>query len=892
MNLIKITELSTEIGLSSRTLRYYEEAGLITSVRPQFEKYRFYDEQNVQRLRQIMVLRKMQIPIKDIVRIYESHEMSAITQVFVDKINEIDGEVTALSELKRIINEFLQKMIEKGIKQISALPLLYEEMDKQLTSRENINMEQKNFALSEALNEVSEKLAKPLDISIIRLPKMRVLSSYLKDDAETSDTTAFMRYLQMNGMKADNYGSFEYQENDCDVMITKIADGFTNDSNFTDFIFDGGYFAAANVYLDDDLAQSFYSLVKSFDDNKFYQIDYTADGNLRHAAMLENLISPDERRQLVALYVPVKKRIPDVSLYPKPTEITNITVGVLKKQNPILWEKEVELDKLTPINNPHYRVMENGEVEYTGWISTRTLSTNVSVKLPFRVDIEFRVPMDDEQFGYGDNEGSIIFYHGDDNGYNIGVNLGIMGFGINMNNHSNRPEESISFHQPVFHDYYNFPHKGRIKPNEYNHVTWIIGQKYLAVIINGEIRYCGANFPYMYLDLNSEKAYPVVIGSNGQGKKYFRAIKISQLAYSPKTKIKNGELTMITKQSNSIISIIHRLITDEYGENYWFNGSAKYVMECLGEKEYDYWFFAGITGDVFTQHYKQPFMGDSIDAHYQVNGDFGFFERIFEKCGYASTFVTLKDISKNKEMYLNALIGYIDKGIPVIALVNGINKEYSSGFLDGVFVGYEEHGKTLLYITGNNNEPQRIPFDKAIDSDKQELNGWVFVGEKKKQKDLATLYREAIYALPELLTTNNDKYCFGSAAFRVWADDVENGHFDGMKPEEFDGWSMYTNFVCVLATNGSCCHGFLQRAKELNPDMTYLDEISKLYKRTGEIWNNDNGNDLEALGGGFNVTLEALQTPEKRSKIAARIRECGDIMDKVVNILKENIRDE
>ena len=62
MCLIKITDLSTQLGLSSRTLRYYEEVGLITSVRPQFEKYRYYDEQNVQRLRQSMVLRAMQIP--------------------------------------------------------------------------------------------------------------------------------------------------------------------------------------------------------------------------------------------------------------------------------------------------------------------------------------------------------------------------------------------------------------------------------------------------------------------------------------------------------------------------------------------------------------------------------------------------------------------------------------------------------------------------------------------------------------------------------------------------------------------------------------------------------------------------------------------------------------
>jgi len=878
MDLIKITELSAELGLSSRTLRYYEEAGLVTSVRPQFEKYRYYDEQNVQRLRQILVLRKMRIPIKDIVRIYESCEMSALTQVFVDKINEIDSEVTTLSELKKIINEFLQKMTQKGIMQISALPLLYEEMDKQLTVRESVSKEKNSY---EKLAEVSEKLSKPLDISIVKLPQMRVLSSYLKAEGQTSNADAFSRYLQMIGKKIENHESFEYQENGCDVIITKIPNNYLNDSEFVDFIFDGGVFAAANVYLDDDLAQSFRSLVTSFDDNKFYQIDYTPEGNLRHAAMLENLISPDERRQLAALYVPVKKRIPDVSLYPKSTEITDITIEEIEKQNPVLWEKQVVLGKMTPINSPHYKVLDTGEIEYVAWISTRLLGTNVSVKLPYRVDIEVKMPMNDMAFGDGDSEGGVLFYHGYDD-YRNGDNLNIVKFGVNLNNRANEMENAISFHQPIFHDYYNFPHKGAIVPGEYNHITWVVGQKHLAVIINGEIRYCGENFPYMSLDLNREEAYPIVIGSNGHGMRYFRKIAVSQLEYIPKIKFKNGELTMITKQSNNIIPVIHRLITSEHGENYWFDGCAGYVMECLDERNYDYQFFAGLTGDIFAQHYKQPFPGDGVNACHQSQRNGKFFEDIFAKCGYAATAIFGCDLRKNREMYLGTVVSYIDKGIPVITI--GTDDPPT-----GVVVGYEEYGKTLLYISGDNSEPQRVAFDKAIANNKSDVDCWIFVGEKKEQKELAKIYREAIYALPELLTTDNDKYCFGSAAFRKWADDVESGYFDGMKPDEFDGWAMYTNFVCVLATNGSCCYGFLERAQKLNPDMTFLDDIANLYKRMGQIWNNDNGKDLEALGGGFNITLEVLQNPEKRTKIAARIRECGDIIDEVVSIINKNI---
>ena len=67
MSLAKITDLTNMLGISSRSLRYYEQVGLIQSVRLNFEKYRYYDRANVERLKQIMVLRKMQIPIKDIV---------------------------------------------------------------------------------------------------------------------------------------------------------------------------------------------------------------------------------------------------------------------------------------------------------------------------------------------------------------------------------------------------------------------------------------------------------------------------------------------------------------------------------------------------------------------------------------------------------------------------------------------------------------------------------------------------------------------------------------------------------------------------------------------------------------------------------------------------------
>ncbi|MDD4414685.1 MAG: MerR family transcriptional regulator [Oscillospiraceae bacterium] len=230
--LIKITDLTTQIGLSSRSLRYYEQIGLIGSVRPEFEKYRFYDAETIERLKQIIVLRKMQIPIKDILRIYESENMSVVVETFVNRIQAIDDEIGALAELKRIVGDFLQTMIDNGVTKISAIPLLYEEMDKQLEL-----MEEQKPVTYEDLSNISERLGKPIESSILSLPSMRVISSHLKENPMESDTEGFSRYIQQNGFLPGNHERFEFQNESGEVIILRVPDDFTNDSVYFGFNF-------------------------------------------------------------------------------------------------------------------------------------------------------------------------------------------------------------------------------------------------------------------------------------------------------------------------------------------------------------------------------------------------------------------------------------------------------------------------------------------------------------------------------------------------------------------------------------------------------------------------------------------------------------------------------
>lgn len=907
--LIKITELTKSLGLSSRTLRYYEQVGLIRSIRPEHEAYRYYDGEAVGRLHQIMILRKMQIPIKDIIRIYEKDDISDTVDVFCRKIEDINSEVTALSELKDLINAFLKRMVESGIKTISAMPLLYEEMEKQLELME----EQESLQYTE-LESISQRLEKPADTAIISLSGMRVISSYLRDSPGTTDAAGFRRFIQSEDIAPGRPGShemFELQTSSGEAIILRIPDDYQNTGCYADYVFPGGLYAAANAYADEDLGQILKSLVHGFDNNRLYQIDYGSNGELRHPVMLEELISPDEKRELICIYVPLKKRIANTELYDDPEEIPagSVSVGEIEAQNPVLWRKDVPLDTITPVNGPYYRVLESGDAEYVGWISTRVLRTNVRVRLPYRVDIEFALT-GGGGFDYGTSEGDITIYRGSDGVYmsdyseHFGVNTGNMASDSDAQDSPGK-KRAIEFRQPVFLDRFEFPGRGRVRTEGYNRLTWIIGEKQLAVIINGEVRYCGVNFPYMSLDLSGDECADVWIGSNGQRMKYIRSVSVSQLEYRRKNTINKKELLMITRQSNNTIPIIHRLITNEYGENFWFNGCARYVMECLGEKDYNYIFFAGITGDEFAQFYpKQGYMGDSLSEYMISCGSDSFLrdagdsfelgtggsshaERTFEKCGYSCTFVTNRMLRKNTDMYLSALISYIDRGIPVIYYGLG------ESFPIGVFVGYEEYGKRLLYLTNNDDKPQSIALEKALEVPEPHWSdkfGWIFVGEKKVSRPLADIYREAIFDLPKLLSTETDRFYLGAKAFRAWADDVESGKYDRISPEEFDPWFHYTTYICAMATIGTGCHEFLDKARALNPDMTFLEDVSRLYRQYERIWHNDNGKDLEAVGGGFNVTLGALQDRDRRAEIAAKLRKCADVTDEIVRALESGIK--
>lgn len=180
MKLQTITQVAKEYEISTRMLRYYEQVGLIKSLRKDNYAYRVYDEGAVIRLRQIIILRKLRIPVKQIINILNNSDAIQVVEIFRQKITQLDNEITALSTVKSILVRFAEEINDKADVHLKLLDddMLFASInalsfsDNQIKEKESISMDELNKA-SENLNKLEDK-----DIRIIYLPPMAIAAAY------------------------------------------------------------------------------------------------------------------------------------------------------------------------------------------------------------------------------------------------------------------------------------------------------------------------------------------------------------------------------------------------------------------------------------------------------------------------------------------------------------------------------------------------------------------------------------------------------------------------------------------------------------------------------------------------------------------------------------------
>jgi len=201
MKLQTISQVSKLYNVSTRTLRYYEEIGLINSIKTEDYAYRTYDEKSMTQLKKIIILKKLRIPLKEISEILKDDDVSVALEVFEKNLITIMDEVAALSTVGNIIHSLIDRL-KKNNYLNKKLDLLTDEnmleiVNSMMLPKNNLK---EDITMSE-LNKANESLSKLKDVRIIYLPPATVAAShYVGENPEDNAGAVLNKFILESGL--------------------------------------------------------------------------------------------------------------------------------------------------------------------------------------------------------------------------------------------------------------------------------------------------------------------------------------------------------------------------------------------------------------------------------------------------------------------------------------------------------------------------------------------------------------------------------------------------------------------------------------------------------------------------------------------------------------------
>lgn len=202
--MMTISKVSQAFNISTRTLRYYEQIGLLMSQRIEDYAYRVYDEESIKRVQQIIILRKLRIPLKQIAVIFKNDEHIRAIEIFQQNISELDDEITTLTTIRQVLKRFVTQLNESM--QTNIRPDLLQDMDA-LKVIEPLSLSKINFKEERIMEKQSKIVENLKNVRIVLLPACTVASYHFKGENPEETVGAqmdkFVRESRLYELKPD-----------------------------------------------------------------------------------------------------------------------------------------------------------------------------------------------------------------------------------------------------------------------------------------------------------------------------------------------------------------------------------------------------------------------------------------------------------------------------------------------------------------------------------------------------------------------------------------------------------------------------------------------------------------------------------------------------------------
>lgn len=189
-----ISKVSAETGISSRTLRYWEEAGLIQSTRDVQSGWRLYDETAMRSIGVIEVLRRLGLPVGDIAKVLEgksTDELVGALRRQLQKLQDMTADVALRAEVITELIATIQKEPSYDLSSLEGL-MLPGELKRKKNSIEKL---EKGLTMENMKSKYG-------DIRFIQLPVMRTAAySCVGIEPEDMACAPVVKWIRESGLE-------------------------------------------------------------------------------------------------------------------------------------------------------------------------------------------------------------------------------------------------------------------------------------------------------------------------------------------------------------------------------------------------------------------------------------------------------------------------------------------------------------------------------------------------------------------------------------------------------------------------------------------------------------------------------------------------------------------
>lgn len=245
-----VSDLTKITGVTRRTLHYYDEIGLLKATNLSAQGYRMYDMSDFERLQIILILKEMDLPLKDISSILQlsKQEQNTILESHYEILSRKKQKYEKMMfNLKRYLSG--DDLLDLDLFEHTAVYPIKEQYKREakLVYGDTDKFREYERNISRLTNEEKEKLFAAFDDQMKKI--FRLFASHEKESPASETVLLIVKQM------VDSFQGFFV----CDHEILRcIANTYKFDSRFKKYI---------NQFSDEDLSDFMYKAITAYCDS-------------------------------------------------------------------------------------------------------------------------------------------------------------------------------------------------------------------------------------------------------------------------------------------------------------------------------------------------------------------------------------------------------------------------------------------------------------------------------------------------------------------------------------------------------------------------------------------------------------------------------------------------